>query len=63
MSDEQERSTLEIIEAHKSGTFLGYVSKPHGGQLGREQLGEVLISLHNSGPIDVISEFMNLGNR
>ena len=64
MSKKLEHSTLEILEAIKTGTFLDHISNvSHYKQRDREQLGEVLASLHNSGEIDVISEFKNLQNK
>lgn len=64
MSRETERFTLEILEAVKTETFLDYISNvSHCKQRNREQLGEMLASLNNTGEIDIISEFKNLKNK
>jgi hypothetical protein len=41
--------TQEILEAQKAGTFLECISKASlGEQQDRDQIGELLVSLHNN---------------
>jgi len=61
---EQEHLIEEILEAKNTGTFLQYISDVSlGDQQNRDQISELLVSLHNSGEINILDEFWQLENQ
>ena len=63
-SHDRENLIEEILEAKKTGAFLQYISNVSiSDQQKRDQISELLVSIHNNGEINIIDEFEQLKNQ
>lgn len=63
MNKEKGNLAQQIVEAGKAGTFLEFVYKASRNQQHEDQIVELLISVHNTGELDIVNEFKNLENK
>lgn len=61
---DKENFCKEIVEASKTGTFLECVYQAsRGDQRNRDDLADLLVSVHNRGELDIVNEFRQLENK